>query len=70
MRLFQAHENINITPFVLRISYIRAKNSNLFYAKSILKYLPVFLQCFDGLEEGNLTKTLNGEPVGTIIYKK
>ena len=26
-------------------------------------------QVINGLEEGNLTKALNGEPVGTIIYK-
>ena len=27
------------------------------------------IQIINGLEEGNLTKALNGEPVGTIIYK-
>ena len=28
------------------------------------------IQIINGLEEGNLTKALNGEPVGTIIYKE
>ncbi len=28
------------------------------------------IQIINGLEEGNLTKALNGEPVGTTIYKK
>ncbi len=28
------------------------------------------IQIINGLEEGNLTKALKGEPVGTIIYKK
>ena len=27
------------------------------------------IQIINGLEEGNLTKALNGEPVGTIIYR-
>jgi molybdenum storage protein len=27
------------------------------------------IQIINGLEKGNLTKALNGKPVGTIIYK-
>ncbi|NJD62614.1 MAG: uridine kinase [Deltaproteobacteria bacterium] len=38
----------------------------------ILQYSEVIdkIQIVNGLEEGNLTKALKGEPVGTIIYKK
>jgi molybdenum storage protein len=28
------------------------------------------IQIINGLEKGNLTKALNGKPVGTIIYKR
>ncbi len=28
------------------------------------------IQIINGLEKGNLTKALNGKPVGTIIYKE
>jgi molybdenum storage protein len=28
------------------------------------------IQIVNGLEEGNITKALNGEKVGTIIYKE
>jgi molybdenum storage protein len=28
------------------------------------------IQIINGLEEGNITRALNGEPIGTIIYKE
>jgi len=28
------------------------------------------IQIINGLEEGNITKALNGENIGTIIYKE
>jgi molybdenum storage protein len=67
--------NVQFIPQISAAELIKKDLDDLIIERPCLEILQSSevidrIQIINGLEEGNLTKALNGEPVGTTIYKK
>jgi len=67
--------NVQFIPQISAAELIKKDLDDLIIERPCLEILQSSevidrIQIINGLEEGNLTRALNGEPVGTTIYKK